>query len=178
MSSDSMYSYSQFASGDALALAELIDTNFDLAEVRKAFEAMSVEMRVRFECDNAEHIQQIIRRTEGQRPAYMKRIAKATDAPTCALVLVFAMLGLARVRTLIDMRDRFQSIRPGLGYRVACEAIYQRQNFYTGSVGALVDYRWPERVFGEYSGDLSWMGGDALDDEDAGEEDDDFDPDD
>lgn len=82
MSSDSMYSYSQFASGDALALAELIDINFKLADVRKAFEAMSVEARVRFEFDNAEHIQQIIRRTEGQRPAYMKRIAKASDATT------------------------------------------------------------------------------------------------
>lgn len=163
MSSDSMYSYSQFASGDALALAELIDTNFKLADVRKAFEAISVEARVRFEFDNAEHIQQIIRRTEGQRPAYMKRIVKATDATTCALVLVFAMLGLARVRTLIDMRDRFQSIRPGLGYRVACEVIYQRQDFYIGSLDTLLDYRWPERVFGEYAGDFSWMGGDALD---------------
>lgn len=166
MSSDSMYRYSQFASGDAVALAELIDINFKLANVRKAFEAMSVEGRVRFEFDNAEHIQQIIRRTEGQRPAYMKRITKAADETTCALVLVFAMLGLARVRTLIDMRDRFQSIRPGLGYRVVCEAIYQRQDFYTGSLGTLVDYRWPESVFGEYSGDFSWMNDDDPEDED------------
>ena len=166
MSSDSMYSYSQFASGDAVALAELIDINFKLADVRKAFESMSVEERVRFEFDNAEHIQQIIRRTEGQRPAYMKRITKAADATTCALVLVFAMLGLARVRTLIDMRDRFQSMRPGLGYRVACESIYQRQDFYTGSLGTLVDYRWPERVFGEYSRDFSWMNDDDPEDED------------
>jgi hypothetical protein len=173
MSNDSMYSYSQFASGDALALAELIDINFKLTDIRKAFEAMSLEERLSFEFDNTEHIQQIIRRTEGQRPAYMKRIAKASDASTCALVLVFAMLGLARVRALIDMRDRFQSIRPGLGYRVACEAIYHRHDFYTGSLDTLIDYRWPERVFREYSGDFSW-----LDEDDPEEDDDDLDPDD
>lgn len=166
MSSDSMYSYSQFASGDALALAELVDINFKLEDVRKAFDAMSVEARLRFEFDNAEHILQIIRRTEGQRPAYMKRIAKAADATTCALVLVFAMLGLARVRTLIDMRDRFRLIRPGLGYRVTCEGIYQRQDFYTGSLGTLLDYGWPKHVFDEYSGDFSWVDRDALDDDD------------
>ena len=172
MSSDSMYSYSQFASGDAVALAELIDTNFDLADVRKAFEAMTGPERVRFEFDNVEHIQQIIRRTEGQRPAYMKRITKATDATTCALVLVFAMLGLARVRALIGIRDRFQSIRPGLGYRVACEAIYQRIDFYIGSLGTLADYRWPEHVFSEYTGDFSWLNDDDAEEDDAG-----FDPD-
>jgi hypothetical protein len=171
MSNDSMGDHAQFASSDALTLAEWLDVCFDLGEVRKAFEKMTIEERVHFEGHNAAIIQNIIRRSEGQRPAYLQQVGKRVDSTTCGLAIVFAILGLGRVRTLIEMRDRFRSMALGPGYRVACSDIYERQRFFTGSLDCLTDYHWPESVFLQYTGDFSWMDGDAK-------EDDDLDPDD
>ncbi|WP_131815936.1 MULTISPECIES: hypothetical protein [Pseudomonas] len=163
MANNSMWRYSQFASDDAVALAEWLDTDFDLIAVRAAFERMSIEQRVHFEAQNTAVIQELIGRTEGQRPAYLKRVAKNSDATTSGVAIVFAILGLVRVRALIEMRERFQSIGPGSGYRVACARIYERQDFYLPSMAGLLDYEWPERVFAQYNGTDSWLNEDDSD---------------
>jgi hypothetical protein len=166
MANNSMYRYSEFASQDAIAFAEMLGTEFDLVAVRAAFERMSLEQKVHFEEQNAGIIQEIIRRTEGQRPAYLKRLGKTADAVTCGVVIVFAIIGLVRVRALIEMRDRFESMHPGSGYRAACAMIYERQDFYLPSMAGLLDYEWPEYVFDQYNGTDSWQ------DDDCDEEDD------
>lgn len=79
------------------------------------------------------------------------------------MAIVFAILGLVRVRALIEMRERFQSIGPGSGYRVACARIYERQDFYLPSMAGLLDYEWPERVFAQYNGTDSWLNEDDSD---------------
>ncbi|EPJ5561303.1 hypothetical protein L4P27_006049 [Pseudomonas aeruginosa] len=166
MTNKSMWRYSQFAQGDAIALAEWLDSDFDLAEVRKVFEAMPQEDRAAFERNNEAVIEELIRRTEGQRPAYLRRAGKNVPEATKGLAIVFAIIGQVRVRHLIDLRDRLMLIGPGSGYRVTNSRIYSLRNAFDGVLQNLSTYDWPSEVFAEYREEYSDLGDEEMEEED------------
>lgn len=118
MSKNSMHSYSQFALSDAVSLASWLDTEFDLKAVRRAFEGISQLDRAKFDDDNAELIKELLRRTEGQRPALLRKAGKGATEVTKDRLLVFGIMGLVRVRSLIEIRDWLVLMGPGAGYSV------------------------------------------------------------
>lgn len=166
MSDNSMWRYSQFAWGDAIALAEWLAADFDLTAVRKVFDSLSQEGRAAFERNNEPVIQELIRRTEGQRPAFLRRAGKNVPEATKGLAIVFAIIGQVRVRHLIDLRDRMMLIGPGSGYRVTNARIYQLRNAFDESLQNLSAYEWPSEVFAEYSGDFSYLNDEEHEEED------------
>lgn len=157
MSRDSMYRYQQFARSDAASLAAWLDAEFDVAEVRRVFGQLSLDHKLEFERRNAGVIQELIRKTEGQRPAFMRRCGKNADDMTKALVIVFAMLGLGRVKQLMAARDEFiMSIHPGSGYRVTCASVYGSEDSLIEMLSSLSDYEWPAQAFADFAGVDLW----------------------
>lgn len=153
MSSNSMWRYSQFASGDALSLAAWLDHEFDLSKVRMEFDSLTKMERVDFENNNSALIEELIRRTEGQRSSFLRRVGKNASKSTKALLIVFGIIGLQRVRAVIEVRDRLMSIGPGSAYRVTNSRFYNIQGSVLNALLDLVNYDWPELVFAQYSGD-------------------------
>jgi hypothetical protein len=167
MSKDSMYNYSNFAWSDALSLAYWLDTEFDLKEVQSAFDAMSQTDRAKFEENNETLIEELLRRTEGQRPAFLRKVVKHASNTSKGLLLVFGIMGLVRVRSLIEIRDWLVLMGPGGSYRVTNARIYEIQKQVEGPMRSLFVREWPEHVFADYNGD------DGYFDAEDGEEDDD-----
>jgi hypothetical protein len=93
-----MGSYELFAWRDAMALASWLEEDYKVADIRKAFEKMSVDELYDFEKRNQEHIQELIRRSESQRPAYVRKVGKNVSETTRGLLVVFAIIGQVRVR--------------------------------------------------------------------------------
>jgi hypothetical protein len=160
----SMGSYELFAWRDAMALASLLEEEFDVREVRQGFEAMTVEDKLDFESKNVEFIQELIRRSESQRMSYVRKVGKDVSELTRGILIVFAIIGQVRVKDVLELRDRYRfALAPGSGNRVTCSNLYAFQH----EVSSLSGYNWPDEVFEAYGGDSGWCDDDEEEDEDA-----------
>ncbi|HBO1619970.1 TPA: hypothetical protein L4F62_006535 [Pseudomonas aeruginosa] len=104
----SMGSYELYAWRDAMALASWLEEQFDVREVGRAFLKLTIQEKLNFESRNEEFILELIRRTEAQRPAYLRKIGKDATDTTKGLLIVFAVLGQIRVKEMLELRDRFR----------------------------------------------------------------------
>lgn len=149
-----MGSYELFAWRDAMALACLLEEDFDVQAVRIAFDAMQIGQKIDFEDKNCEIIEELIRRSESQRPAYVRKVGKSADEITRGLLIVFAILGQVRVMEILELRDRYRlALAPGSGNRITCSSLYAFQQEMAG----LQTYDWPDHVFDAYGGDGGWI---------------------
>lgn len=139
-----MSAYGQFAWQDALSLATWLTKSFDLEAIRESYEATSVQDNHEFEIANAEIIQELLARPEGQRSAYLRRVSKNVSSSTQGMLIVMAIIAQVRVMEVIELRDRFRySLSPGGGTRITCANIYAFNN-------AMMDVSfmaWPAAVF-------------------------------
>lgn len=143
----SMGSYELYAWRDAMALASWLEEQFDVREVGRAFLKLTIQEKLNFESRNEEFILELIRRTEAQRPAYLRNIGKDATDTTKGLLIVFAVLGQIRVKEMLELRDRFrEALVPGGANRAICSAMYTFQ--YEAS--RLGNYDWPNEVFDAY----------------------------
>ncbi|MGE8067071.1 hypothetical protein [Pseudomonas sp. NPDC089569] len=160
--SSNMGSYELFAWRDAMSMASWLQEEFDLVAVRKAYEAMSDDQKFKFEDSNAEIIQEMIGKTEGQRPAYLRKVAKNVGTITQGILIVFAIIGQVRVKEMIDLRDRFRySLSPGGPNRATCAGIYA---FHQQTLSMTL-FNWPDEVFDAFGSDGGWPDDDDIDEE-------------
>lgn len=123
----SMGSYNLFAWRDAMALAHLLETMFDLKTVRKVFDHLGPVNVVKWEAILQEDIGNLLQKTEAQRPAYLRKMAKAhpKDPHRPAFTLLLAVIAQVRVTRLLELRDEYRgSLAPGEGNRVTCASAY------------------------------------------------------
>lgn len=145
-----MGSYELFAWRDAMALASWLETDYAVKEVRAAFEKMSTADLYDFEENNRDHIQELIRRSESQRPAYVRKVGKDVSEISRGLLIVFAIIGQVRVRDMLELRDRYRlALAPGGGNRITCAEMFAFQLEVSGLHG----FSWPDEVFEAYGGD-------------------------
>lgn len=155
-----MGSYELFAWRDAMALASWLEEDYDVRAVRQAFEAMSLDDKLAFEDKNVELIEELIRRSESQRPAYVRKVGKDASEITKGILIAFAIIGQVRVKDLMELRDRYRmALAPGGGNRVTCSELYAFQH----EVSHLGSYDWPDEVFDAYGGDGGWSDDDEDD---------------
>jgi len=149
-----MISYHQYAWNDAMGLAQWLEREFPLADIWKHHERMSFEACEKFEETNSHFIQELIKKTEGQRPAYLRKIGKNSDTFSLGLLLLFAVIAQLRVKDLFDLRDEyFWALNPGSGNRVTCQGIYE----YMLKVKQVTsNYDWPHDIFDAYGGGLDF----------------------
>lgn len=158
-----MGSYELFAWRDAMALASWLEEDYKVADIRKAFEKMSVDELYDFEKRNQEHIQELIRRSESQRPAYVRKVGKNVSETTRGLLVVFAIIGQVRVRDLLELRDRYRlALAPGGGNRITCAELF----LFQLEVSSLHGFFWPDEVFEAYGGEGGWSEDEDDEDED------------
>ena len=122
-----MSTYQLFAWRDAMALASLLEEDYDVKAVRQLFERLSAEKIAEFEQTLQEHIGALLQKPEGHRPAYLRRLAK--DHPNNphlpAFTLLLAIIGQVRVTQLLNLRDMFRgALAPGEGNRMTCANLY------------------------------------------------------
>lgn len=157
-----MCSYQLFAWRDAMSMASWLEESFDLVAVRKRYEAIPDDDKVKFEVSNAELIQELIAKTEGQRPAYLRKVAKNVDSITQGILIVFAIIGQVRVMEMIELRDRFRySLSPGGPNRATCAGLY---GFHQEIISVTL-FDWPDDVFDAFGSDGGWPDDEDLDDE-------------
>lgn len=158
-----MGSYELFAWRDAMALANLLESDYDVKEIRRAFEEMSGAEMFEFENKNREILQELIRRTEGQRPAYIRKVGKNVSETVRGLLIAFAVIAQVRVMRVMELRDEYRlALAPGSGNRITCAEMFAFQM----AVSDAHNIAWPDEVFDAYGGDGGW-------DDDNGEEDED-----
>jgi len=160
-----MSSYYMFAWSDAIELASWLAEEFNLRDVRTAFEAMSVVDKLEYEASNRELIQELIRRSVSQRPAYVRKVAKEHSDTQRGLFIAFAILGQARVCNLINLRDTYRwALAPGGGNRETCSGLY---SFHLDA-SDLHGFDWPSEVFEAFGmDDGACNDDDYTDDEDT-----------
>lgn len=158
----SMGSYELFAWRDAMSLASWLEQAYDLVEVRKAYEAMPDRDKFKYEESNAQIIQELLGKTEGQRPAYVRKVGKNVDPVSQGVLIVFAIIGQVRVKELIGLRDRFRySLSPGGTNRATCAGVYAfHQELMSVSL-----FDWPDEVFDAFGSEGGCASDDELDDE-------------
>lgn len=158
----SMDSYSQFAWSDAASLARWIADEFGAGHARKMFERLSKEQIVHFEGENEDRLTEFIKRTEGQRPAFLKRVTKELKLNEHGRIvfMVLALIGLLRARKVLEIRDHFRDVlAPGQSNRITASEMYA----FAARVQATFRYDWPQGVFDAIG---------AASDDDAGEDED------
>jgi hypothetical protein len=156
-----MSSYQLFAWRDAMALASWLERDYDVKRVRKVFEAQTPEYCIKFEYDNRRHIEELIRRSESQRPAYVRKVCRNVDEVVQGVFIVFAIIAQVRTRNLLELRDRYQfALTPGGGNRITCSELYA---FHLDAM-RLHAFVWPDEVFRAYGGDGGWPDDDEEDD--------------
>lgn len=139
-----MASYEQFAWQDALALATWLKRTFDLAQVKEAFDVLSVEELHAFESESESFIRELLAKPVSQRPAYLRKVGKNVGAMTQAMLIVLAIIAQVRVMEVIEIRDRFRhSLYPGSANRATCASIYAFNN----EMRNVTFMDWPTRVF-------------------------------
>ncbi|WP_162590091.1 hypothetical protein [Variovorax sp. RA8] len=139
-----MSSYEEFAWRDAGELAMMAAADFKMSAARDQFEAMSAEQKIRIEDACRSMIEDFLRRTDSQRPAVLRKIAKAAGDEAAAMFAVFAIVALVRVREVLELRDRYMyALAPGSGNRETCAAIYAFQQEVIEASGI----EWPDDAF-------------------------------
>ncbi|VVP59647.1 hypothetical protein [Pseudomonas fluorescens] len=145
-----------------MSMASWLEESFDLVAVRTRYEAIPDDDKVKFEVSNAEIIQELIAETEGQRPAYLRQVAKNVDSITQGILIVFAIIGQVRVMEMIELRDRFRySLSPGGPNRATCAGIYA----FHQEIISVTLFDWPDEVFDAFGSDGGWPDDEDLDDE-------------
>jgi len=158
----SMGSYELFAWRDAMAMASMLEENFDVKAVRTVFEDSTDESKRDFERRNSDMIQELIGLTESRRMPYLRKVCKDVSQTTMGIMVVLGIIALVRVRGLLELRDRCRmALAPGGMNRGTCSGLY---GFYQGAL-ELDGYAWPDEVFDAYGGDGGW------DEDDEGEDD-------
>lgn len=138
-----MISYLMFARKDAYALTEWLLTDFDVAAVQDAFEALGVRGMVSFESAAREDLADLIRRPQSQRRAFLRKLCKDRPAHYQGLMVVFAIIGLLRVEAMLDLRDRYRyALTPGDSNRETCADIYS----FHQDVIRIPPYDWPAEM--------------------------------
>jgi hypothetical protein len=141
-----MEHYGTFASRDARRLATWLERDYDVAITRRLYSDMSLTRKSEFEAANATFIEELIQRTPADRVAYLKNLDEklGTDRTTESLLIVFAIIGLLRLRALFEIRDYYRSVLvPGEDSRTTCCALYSFQN----EVSGIRRFRWPNEAF-------------------------------
>lgn len=163
-SEKSMSSYQLFAWRDAMALANWLEQDYDVKAVRRAFEAQTVDYFLNFEKENRQHIEELVRRPESQRPAYVRKVCKNVDEVVQGIFIVLAIIAQVRNRDLLELRDRYRSaLAPGGGNRITCSELYA---FHLDAMN-LHRFAWPDEVFMAYGGDSGWDDDDTDEDDDS-----------
>ncbi|WP_241295694.1 hypothetical protein [Burkholderia stabilis] len=140
----SMGSYELYAWQDACSVAALLEDLYELPYARQVFTAATEEHLRRFEEDNAALISEFIAKTESRRDAYFQKITTKASDEERVTFLVLAIIGLLRVRRVIDLRDVYRfALTPGSGNRVTAASIYQ----FSRAVAKAFHYGWPGEVF-------------------------------
>lgn len=144
----SMSSYEQFAWNDAIGIAHLLDEEVGAPRAHKFYDSLAKDSIMKFERDNHDLIANFIQKTEGQRPAYVKRCTKGMNEDgaeaTKIVFLVLAIIGCVRVKEVIDLRDNYRYVlAPGSGNRITTASIYK----FSEEVKQLFQYDWPWEVF-------------------------------
>jgi len=143
-----MVSYIKYVWNDAVWLALWLkhDSGLNLKAVRERFDAIPASERARYAQENSEVLGEFLSRTSSQRPAFLRRFAKANslDALDLAVFVVFAVISLWRVREILELRDRYRyALAPGGGNRVTCAQIHS----FGFEIADLPTSDWPYEVF-------------------------------
>ena len=155
MASMTMSSYQLFAWRDAMALASLLQEMHEPRSTEILFDALSYDDLRELEDAFSDEICDLIHRSEGQRPALLRRIEKNhPNQRTGELVLLLAVIGQARTARALEVRDRYTAaMTPGRGNRDTAAAWYQ----FVEDIGGLTgEYRFPYEVFEAYGANIDW----------------------
>lgn len=162
-----MSSYIKYVWNDAVGLAWWIkhESGCALKAVRERFDSIPASERARYAKTNNEVIREFIYRTSSQRPAFLRRLTKASslDALDQAVFVVFAVISLWRVREILELRDRYRyALAPGGGNRETCAELHS----FGFEVADLMTSDWPLEVFDS----VDDIDGDFISDEDEDED--------
>jgi len=140
----SMGSYELFAWRDAMSMAEWIDEEFGVAHARKVYEQFDSSSVLKFERENQDLLANFIQKTESQRPAFLRRVAKKANEDTRILFVTLALIGVLRAKEVMEIRDSFRTaLAPGRGNRVTTAGIY----VFTEKIRDIFTYGWPWEPF-------------------------------
>lgn len=153
-----MGSYELFASRDARELASSISEEFDLASTQAQFRCLSIKQKLRIESACGSMIEEFLSRTDSQRSPFLRKINRAAGDDAAAMFAVFAIIGLVRVESVLQLRDRYRyALAPGAGNRSTCAALYAFQQ----QVADLSDWEWPYDAFDGVDADFGSREDDA-----------------
>ena len=144
-----MHRYHSHAHADAHSIARYIEDiareqGRSLADVRRIYEAVPTVDMIECERRHEQLLTDFIAKTEGHRPAYLRRIAKEASPDDVLVFLALAMIGAYRAHRLFEARDRHrQCFGPGMGYGAASAEMYA---FGCAAKEIVLDYRWPSDV--------------------------------
>lgn len=150
-----MTSYQQFARSDAYALGHLLRETCDVVALLLWFRKTSFDRLQAIEAQLAEDISELIFRTEGQRPAYLRKLAKShPNSRVPEVTLLLALIGQLRNVALLELRDWYRvGLVPGAGNRVTCQAIY---DFGRDTAALFQSYSFPTGLLDECGPSLDW----------------------
>jgi hypothetical protein len=139
-----MGTYELFAWQDAMSIAIWMDEEFGATAARKVFEGIARPIVTDFERKYQDLIADYIQKTEGQRPAFLKRITKQADDSTRILFATLALIGVLRAMAVMEVRDNFRTVlAPGRGNRITTASVY----VFAGELRDVFEYEWPSAVF-------------------------------
>lgn len=143
----SMASYELHAWHDACSIAwDLSQSERTLRQIRALWDAQDPTWFAKFDRQYSKEIGEFLAKTESQRPAFLRRLAKSDQwKPVVAdLFQVFAILAVVRARKILELRDRFRmQLAPGSGNRVTASAMY----LFSMEMQDTFSYGWPREVF-------------------------------
>jgi|GEM_PF-3735478 len=139
----SMASYNAFAWNDALSMAELFASLYNVKKAREQWISFKQEDLISFENSHYRIIGDFIQKSESQRPSYLRAMEKKQPG-LHIMIFILAIIGVVRAARVMDLRDRYRTILvPGRGNRLTTAAVY---DFAIG-VRNEHSYSWPDEVF-------------------------------
>lgn len=133
-----MVRYEAHAQLDGTSILHLLHEMIGMQEARWRYLLFDADSILDFEFQAQDQIAEFLAKTEGQRPAFCRRIFKNWDRTHQAAFLVLCFLAAERVARLILFRD-YAGLEPGGSFRATTARIYaasQRMDLF-------VDYDWP-----------------------------------
>ncbi len=125
-----------------MSIANLLDQVVGVPRARKIYKKLDTKTVTKYESDVTEQLAEFIHKTETQRASYVAKQLK--DEETKVAFLVLSIIGLLRVKEVIELRDRFRmSLVPGRGNRDTAAALY----LFADEVSRLYAYCWPDELF-------------------------------